>query len=270
MLCSPHQKHFYKTHKTCFSKTQLVDIAKQMNIEHNKYIKKRELWQLINEHMWKKKDCAKEDEICWIDHSKTNANNISNAYVPQKPTSWKHDPKMWLSNIDIMQVMSQYSKKYTKLNFLGVFPIDFAYSNILGTCVSKALCNVQFDFNSHDKFAAVFNTDKHYESGSHWICCFCNTNPRSKHFGFYFFDSNGNPCPPEIKSLYESFNTQLNVENFEFNENLIRKQYRNTECGMFCLYFIIESLKNKSFKTIINDDVYDDKVFKLRNVLFRN
>jgi hypothetical protein len=270
MYCSPYHEHFFKKHKTCFSKAQLVNIAEQMQLPNHKNLNKIQLWSLINQHMWKSKKCNKNDETCWIDKGNLNIIPISNAHIPIKPSSWKNNPRTWLSNIDILQILSQYEKKYTKFNFIGVFPIDFANSNLLGGCVSQALCNIKFNFSTHNKFAAVFNTDKHYQSGSHWICFFANTNPRSKNFGFFFFDSNGLPCPTEIKALFESFHSQLKIKKFAFYENHIQKQFKNTECGMFCIHFIIQLLKNKSFHSVINEKVYDDDVFKLRNVLFRD
>jgi hypothetical protein len=269
MSCSPHHQKFFKQHKTCFTKAQLHEIARQINIPAFKSLSKTQLWNKINVYMWEKKACKKDDEVCWIDETNSN-HNLSNALVPQKPSIWKQNPRTWLSNIDILNILTQYEKKYKKFKFLGVFPIDFGNSNFAGGCISQALCNIKFDFVSHNKFAAVFNTDKHYQSGSHWICFFANTNPRSKNFGFYFFDSNGLPCPSEIKTLYNSFRTQLNSKKFDFHENLIQKQFKNTECGMFCIYFIIQMLKNKSFNSVINDNVRDDEVFKLRNILFRN
>jgi hypothetical protein len=265
MQCSPYHNQFYKKHKTCFTKAQLIDIATHMNLTFNKSKSTVQvLWDQINERM--SKECSKGDETCWVD----KMDKHFNAHLPRQPREWKQNPHTWLTNIDILNVMTQYEKKYKKFKFIGVFPIDFNEKYGLSQCISAEICNLKLSkFKNQNAFACVFNLDKHYQSGSHWVAVFFNTRKTSKNYGFYFFDSTSSKMPVEIHNFGNSIKNQINDTDFQLYQNNVIKQFQNTECGMFCLHFIIECLKNKSFNQIINDETYDEQVHKLRNKLFR-
>jgi hypothetical protein len=264
MQCSPYNDRFYKKHKSCFSKKQLIIIATALKLKFNKNITKITLWQHINDHMLQ---CKHGDEHCWLEQT---GNIITNSHVPIQPTDWNTNPYTWLTNFDILNVMTQYEEKYTSFKFIGVFPIDFAETYGFSSCISTELCNFDLSkFKKYNSFACVFNLDKHYQSGSHWVTIFFNTNKRSKNYGFYFFDSVSSKIPKEILNFGISIKKQMNDRDFELHQNVVRKQFQNTECGMFSLHFVTECLKNKSFHTIINAKYYDQDVHKLRKKLFR-
>lgn len=265
MQCSPYHKQFYSKHKTCFKKSQLFDIANHLNLKFNKSkTNVQELWNLINERM--SQDCSSGDEVCWVEKTKIH----TNAHVPKQPLEWKEDPHTWLTNIDILNVMTQYEKKYKTFKFLGVFPIDFNEKYGLSQCISVEICNFKLSkFKDQNKFGCVFNLDKHNQSGSHWVAVFFNKVKESKNYGFYFFDSTGSKMPIEIKNFGNIIKKQINDDDFKLYQNDVQKQFQNTECGMFSMYFIIQCLKNKSFNQIINDNTYDEQVHKFRNKWFR-
>ncbi len=266
MQCAPYHKQFYKKHKTCFKKAQLIDIATHLNLKFNKSkTTVQDLWVQINERM--NSECAHGDEVCWVQ----NTNNIhSNTHLPKQPLEWKQNPHTWLTNLDILNVMTQYEKKYKKVKVLGVFPIDVNEKYGLSQCISEEICNLKLSkFKDQNSFACVFNTDKHYQSGSHWVAVYFNTRKTSKNYGFYYFNSLASKMPVEILNFGNSIKNQIKDTDFELSQNNVQKQFQNTECGMFCLHFIIQCLKNKSFNQIINDDTYDKQVHELRNKLFR-
>jgi hypothetical protein len=76
--------------------------------------------------------------------------------------------------------------------------------------------------------------------------------------------------PHEIHVLSETVRLQANDDNFKIHQSNIRKQFKNTECGMFCLYFLIEALKKKNIQDIYNNSIRDEEVHQLRKTLFRN
>jgi hypothetical protein len=215
-------------------------------------------------------ECGDGDEACWVERGYLKQH--SNALIPKQPIEWKHNPHTWLTNIDILNVMTQYEKNpKRKFKFLGVFPIDFNENYGLGRCISEEICNIKLSkFKEYNSFACVFNLDKHNQPGSHWVAVYFNTSKRRKNYGFYFFDSTGSKIPKEIENIGISIKKQINNDGFKMHENNVQKQFKNTECGMFCLFFIINCLKNKPFKEIVNDGTYDDEVHTLRNKLFRN
>ena len=56
--------------------------------------------------------------------------------------------------------------------------------------------------------------------------------------------------------------------NLKLNYNDVRHQYKNSECGIYCINFIISMLENKNFKNFCNKIVSDDTIFKKRKYLF--
>ena len=200
-------------------------------------------------------------------------------FRPEKPDEWEKDPDKWLNTYNILNVMKQYEDKYNNFRFIGVFPIDFM-NKINGSCVSKEMCSINLEElkkNKITKLGFIFNLDKHYQSGSHWVSLFINLNKNNKNFGAYFYDSNGTSPPTEIKKFIKNFKVKLKkshpnlIKDFKFNYNKKRYQFTNSECGMFSLYFMNQCLKNISFDKILNDkNLNDEYVFKLRNKYFIN
>ena len=60
---------------------------------------------------------------------------------------------------------------------------------------------------------------------------------------------------------------QLGI-NFTIIENDIEHQETESECGMYCLYFIIEMLKDKNLNYFLENKIDDAEVFKLRKKYF--
>jgi hypothetical protein len=141
--------------------------------------------------------------------------------------------------------MKQFEKKYKCFEFIGPSPIDFDSHMLYNECVWEELCH--FDLKTllskgKNKIGVIFNTDPHYKDGSHWISLFIHV---KKGYIFYF-DSNGNPVPKEIKVLVDRVIAQAKTMDISlvFDQNYpMEHQYSNTECGMYSLYFIIQLLR---------------------------
>ena len=142
-----------------------------------------------------------------------------------------------------------------------------------GECVWEELCKFnlkQLIENGKRKIGIVFNIDPHYKEGSHWVSMFIDID---KAFIFYF-DSNGQRIRTQFKKLVNRIIKQgSNLSQpikFMYHSNFPKShQRRNTECGMYALYMIIQLLTNKKDilyfkKTHINDD----EMFALRKKLF--
>ena len=122
--------------------------------------------------------------------------------------------------------------------------------------------------NNIEKIGMIFNLDKHYQKGSHWVSMFLDIPNRR----LFYFDSAGKKQPPEIKALCEKIKkqaTKLNIDiTFDSNEN-IEHQIGNTECGMYCLYFIISLLNKKHNIDYFKKHLIRDKlVRKFRTIYF--
>ena len=49
-----------------------------------------------------------------------------------------------------------------------------------------------------------------------------------------------------------------------------RHQYGGSECGVYSMYFLLQRLENISMKQISKKNISDEKMNKLRNILYRD
>ena len=204
---------------------------------------------------------------------------------PEKPEAWYRNPKTWLSNYDIQNVMFQYeqSKNY-KYRFLGVFPIDFSVASENGQCLYSDFCsiNIKDHLKKGKKFIGLItNLDRHDQSGSHWTSTFMVIDPNLPTYGAYYYDSTGSQMPHYLQKFLESVKTQCDAlhpqKDFVIHVNKKQHQYKNTECGMFSMVFQIRWINkhivkrnNTSFDEIIGNPYIDDEhMLKIRDTLFR-
>lgn len=242
---------------SCLSSNQLRDMAKKWNKKHPdrviKGTKPREIWNEFKEIF--KGSC--NNEKCWLKNGFLRGgmsdDMIASLYAPDAPKKWRDNPRTWLSSSDITSVMKQYEEKYPCFNFIGPSPIDFdtlLYNEGDGTPVYVWDELRKFNVNKqgvHTKIGVIFNTDPHYKSGEHWVSLFVDL----KRDLVVYFDSAGDDIPKEIMTLVERIQKQGKESNpirdFKFIKNHpVQHQKKNTECGMYSLYFIIQMLKTKS------------------------
>lgn len=258
---------------------KLVDIWNLENtentIEYNKNSSNTTLWNNINARMISK--CGNGKEFCWLEQSsiKNNLDNkdkeILDVFKPKMPLKWRENPREWLNTLDIQAVMNQYEKKYSDFEFIGPVPIDFDSKLRFGSCVVNELCNINLSKMASSgikKIGIIFNLDKHNESGSHWIAMYCCLN----RCGIYYWDSYGMEPPKEVLVLMKRLQTQAtNKMNLplEIKINDVRHQYKGSECGVYCLHFIIQLLNGKSFEWITKNNIIpDDQMVKYRSTIY--
>lgn len=231
-----------------------------------------------------------DNEIFWfeqeaiqsvMDRSKIDEIKMK-LYRPIAPDSWNENPEEWLSNFNIEAVLNQYVKKYPEFISYGATPIDFdkRASGIGSSCLVNSICSISLQslFSKGKKYiGVVFNLDKSGEPGSHWISLFVNI----PHGEINFWDSVANNPPIEVERLMSKLENQLIImKQSKLNDKLQyekpikqinkrRHQFKNNECGMYSLYFIIEQLdNNKSFKEVCNKIVLDAKMNAMRKEYF--
>lgn len=187
---------------------------------------------------------------------------------PAQPESWKDDPDAWLDTNNIQDVMKQYEATHTNFKFFGAVPIDFAaadpYSN-KKQCLIKEICEIDFDGNAlegKDYIGIVFNLDPHYKSGSHWVASFIDI-PKKQ---YYYFDSYGMRPPNQVYKFMQWLTIQ--EPDLVLKMNAKRFQKKESECGMFCLYFIIRMLEGESFEDFCRRNPSDELMLEMRNFIF--
>lgn len=225
------------------------------------------------------------EEHKWLDLAQVRRRpglhaELSRAFRPKRPASWQANPRTWLSSVDIAEVMRQYETSHG-LHFVGVFPRDFA-TRVMGRCVSEPMCNLHvraLQDAGRSSAGIVFNMDKHTQRGSHWAACFVGVNPRRRHrFGVWYYDSVARPPPPEIAAFMQRMQSEAREvfgdkvgARFQRAHNVVRRQYKNTECGIYaCLFLVACIATNETFDTICRGIMADDDTtFITRDVLFR-
>lgn len=270
--CSPkisNSNSNYSSTNSCFDYKSLKQIAEKWNKENKSKIKitkdEKVLWKNINNKLNNKCD----SEWCWINKVYVNLNH-EDFFRPLKPTSWNKNSKEWLDNYNIEDVMQQYEDKYKEFIFLGPTPIDFDLKNKYGKCMVDELCKIKISNlkkKKKYKIGIVFNLDPHYKDGQHWIALYCDI----KKSEIYYFDSYGLEPTNEIKILINRFYDELYKINnkciIEINNK--RHQFKNSECGVYCLYFLIQMLTKKiSFQEFCSSKMSDDMIFKRREKYF--
>ena len=279
LKCHPKNKSFKQS--SCLDLNTLVTLKQFWNKRHPDHqIRTRKKENMWNEIKQKMSDSCNH-EMCWIDSvipSKLKQEKLKRElFVPNMPDSWKSNSTEWLSSVEISDVLKQYEETYDDFVFLGPSPIDFDSANIMGInngdiCVWPELCN--FNLNAHitnnvKKIGMVFNLDKHYQGGSHWVSMFLDI-PSKK---LFYFDSAGTGPPEEIKRLCEKIKAQAEKLNIVLNvtdNKDIQHQKYNSECGMYCLYFIISLLTKKHNVNYFKKKIISDNLVKQFRTIYFN
>jgi hypothetical protein len=143
------------------------------------------------------------------------------------------------------------------------------------------------------KIAIVPNLDEHWQSGSHWVALYADL----KKGNIYFFDSYGYRPEPRLRGLakriaewkykkdtgkeliiddIEKWMTEGNKnqneieKKYDIRYSTIRNQYKNSECGVYSMNFIIRLLNGSKFDDIIKEKLDDDIVNQCREIYFNN
>lgn len=276
---------------SCFTKKELttITLALNKNIDSNINIKqeKKDLVEDLEKKFKKEYDC--DNQQCWL--SQKFIKNIGNddiskyTFRPNGP-SGKHS---WLSTTNINEVIEQYEKNNDDFMYLGTVPYDFEDLKDLGI---KDLNLKKINNDGINKIGMVINLDYHYQGGSHWVALYTDLKKNQ----IYFFDSFAKKPKKKIKQfinrltkyLYKNnFDSNLNINNvikklegggtnsqiknlskFDIRFNNIQHQFKNSECGVYSINFIIRLAKGESFDNITKNITKDDDMNLCREVYF--
>lgn len=273
LQCSPKEKDKINDF-SCYTDESLIKLRDLWNERHPDNLIKTNNAREIHEKLAQYLSNVCNKESCWLKQKFADNKldqEITNSFAPESPTEWKKNPNEWLTSTDIIKVMKQYENAYKCFDFIGPSPIDFDTKQMFGECVWDELCN----FNLEDqikrgktKIGMIFNTHPHTKPGEHWLSMFINI----KKGKIFFFDSVGNKIPNQIMVLVNRIIEQgKNLKkkiNFTFDQNYpVEHQYKNTECGIYSLFFVIHMLEDKItehyLKTHILRDEYIEKFRKI-------
>ena len=298
-MCSPLAD--VQNDMSCFNNTDITNIMKiliKSNVKVPKKIRNsgREIkYKFISQHMENTKHCKKES--CWINQKRLGS--FKNRFLPLAPPDWMTDDDKWLDTDNINAVLNQYKKAYPKFYYYGAVPMDFDNKDSTGYCTVSNICKMSITSllkKGFNKIGIVFNTDKSTEDGEHWISLFIdlegidknellkggkNKKTKSKQrskvkdkkiYGFYYFDSVGDPAPKQVLDLFKRLNKQMKKKNkkLTFFENDVSHQMGNNECGVYSIYFIVNMLNGRNYFDIIEDIKRDKEMNDYRKIYFRS
>jgi Ulp1 family protease len=135
------------------------------------------------------------------------------------------------------------------------------------------LCN--FDIKHYIKknvfkIGISFNTDPHDKSGEHWVSMFINLKKKE----IFYYDSAGDKIPAQIKRFVDRVIEQAKQNNvvLKFDQNYpVSHQYKNTECGIYSIFFLVHMLEDKVTKDYLKTHVIKDEyVETFRNIYFNH
>jgi hypothetical protein len=279
--CAPSKKF---TDGSCFTVESLQKIATAYNKKYPDKInvtnQKRQLLRELKSRMENRFDVKNETQ--WQSTSIVKSLNDKeikyNTHRPVGPS----DLHEWLSTTDIDSVMKQYQEKYPEFHFFGAVPADFEDVPYYGM---NNIDFAEFDNKNKYKLGMVINLDKHDEPGSHWVALYTNLRTNT----IYYFDSFAKK-PTKLSNKFvrkiltymynKKNNSNFNVEQFmkkyhsskdyDVRYNKIQHQFKNSECGVYSMNFIIRLLHSETFDHIVNNITNDDKMNSCIKVYFKN
>ena len=273
--CAPSANTLERSY-TCFTVNELQTIASSINffIKKNKPIcieknsdkcvllTKKDIISISNDKLKLWNDIKNRlDKICPLEKCWVNTNllnNIKDKNIRHQLKYFTIKPKMrelgnyWLSTSDINYVMNQYSKLHDSFLFLGAQPSDF-----------YRIVNVPFDkFKKYNKIGIVFNHDTHSGSGSHWVSLLIDNISQT----IEYYDSTGDSPVFGIKKFIKKLHHLYPKYKFIKNNNI--HQQKDSECGVYSIYFLVQRLLGYSFESVVQNIIPDNQMNEYRNILF--
>lgn len=192
------------------------------------------------------------------------------AYLrPPQPEVWRTDPDKWLDSTNIENVMKQYEEDVADFKFLGPYPIDFAapdpYNKTKTKCLISEMCSLDMaglKAAGKSKVGIIYNLDPHNKGGSHWVGNYVDLKKKV----CYYFDSYGMEVPGQIEKFMQWLTLQDPAMKLAYNAR--RFQLKDSECGMYSMYFIIRMLMGEEFRPFCRRAPRDGEMLALRSWLF--
>jgi len=245
MKCGPGAKTKRAGSNTCYDVRMLMAIRNAYN-QHQSDPQKRihasSPKVVLNALRSRMADQCDQEE-CWLKLLPPQKRQYiaKHIFAPKQPKEWLRNSREWLSNYDICNVLRQYEEAYPEFEFLGPSSIDFDERlPSKSGCVWNELCRFQlanYKSKHTKKIGVVLNLDEHTKGGSHWVALYLDL----EHHLVFYLDSALNDVPEEVETFVQRVVDQGDKLGMcmRFRKNRIQHQFSNTECGMYCLFFLI-------------------------------
>jgi hypothetical protein len=188
---------------------------------------------------------------------------------PPAPNNKLLTTKPW-STSEVIKAMEYVEKRFPQFIFIEPAPMDFDSKDPMGKCLVSELCNfniLKIIKKGKRQFGLLFNTHPSFRPGGHWICLFCCLETGR----CCFYDSYGFLPEEEIvkfmKKIKEQYEKIFKKEmSLLYNDH--QNQFKNVECGTFCIFFLIEMAEHGNMRRAVKNLGEDDYIRKRRGELF--
>ena len=273
VICSPYSTIHSTINDSCYINDDIIKIKNAWNKRHpDRKINDDDfkiIWNKLNNYM--KTEC--KNERCWLrklikDHE-LKAEIDTFTFAPERPKEWRSNPKEWLTNYDISNVLSQYEHIYDNFRLIGPTPLNYDEINEeTGDYVWPELKHFDIDdyiTKNVTDIAIVFNLDDHDEEGSHWITLYIDI-PGKR---ILHFDSAAGTIPKKVKNLVDKIKNDTKHKMILSTNYPLEHQKRDGECGVYSIYFILSMLqKTKDWNDFRKKRITDKEMFEFRDVLY--
>ena len=272
--CSPGTRR-RSVHGTCYSSEALARLRDMWNRRHPDSIitstSPAEIWHSLKNKLGN----ACNSEACWLKQSFASEglpdSALAYTFAPLAPKAWDKKPSTWLNSDDISRVMKHVEHANKDFAFFGPTPIDFDKRLHFGQCVWNDICKIDLRSlieQGKTKLGFIFNIDPHHKDGSHWVAMYADLDTGQ----VTYMDSYGVEAPKEVLKLYERMRRQCASlgRKLSFNAISRRHQKGDSECGMYCLSFIINMLSgDMTAEDFEMKRIPDNRMRALRKEYFR-
>lgn len=256
--CAPGRKY----RGTCYSDEDIILMAKQYNkLNPGKKIALNQptgkIYKILQASATEcdKEYCLLSQPIVKTLPGKVR-NSLNRAFNPPKPKK-KYE---WFDSDKIREKLSLYEDVYPDFKSFGAVPVDFETEGHM--TVAKIGKMLKY---GKDKFGVVINMDPHTEGGSHWAALWLYFNHKKRVLNIEYFDSVGKQPPDPIKQFIIRLEDKYEDYDINYWRNKVQHQKKNSECGMYSMYFVISKLEGRPIKRVISDDEMNG----YRDVYFR-
>lgn len=268
--CHPRVKH---GHGTCLPMSILERASSILEGGSKKKKQKQNIVKSLHEQLGVKEG-NQLSLLKALPFSEEEKASLAQTYLrPPMPEEWKSDPDKWLDSNNIRDVMRQYEEAHPDFKFLGPYPIDFAApEDSTATskghskeCLIDEMCDLDLSeevLQGKNKIGIVYNLDPHYKSGSHWVANYIDIPKKS----CYYFDSYGMKPPKQIYEFMQWLSLQDPKIKLGFNGRQF--QHQNSECGMYCLYFLDRMIAGDPYLQFCRRAPPDKYMLDFRDWLF--
>ncbi len=119
----------------------------------------------------------------------------------------------------------------------------------------------------------MLNTDVSTGRGKHWFCIYGDIQRKENNISVIIehFNSSGMPIRLSVLRWLEYQCNSLKLKKYDAKYKYVNSnyqlQYSDTECGVWCLIYILSRDLWKNSKWMIKNKIKDSKIIKYRNYI---